>query len=313
MRKSFYITGTIVVFVLFILFGLLFTPYDVFDGQDSVIENVSDFSVKLLSGDFKNNQINRAFDIICLIISAHLLYLVMRKVNTLKISLVMIWLYLATVSFFAYKTNGGAFTCLLSSFLIYVYYLRFDALIKWYIMLLTLAILALSYKVFLVAMYFFSLLAYFKIKNQKTAWTAFVNMILLAILAIFIHIDFINAYPLDLTMQNGEGLQAFFKNITIDKFIILFMFLCTFILFLISRKFVKGYVKFSALYTFLFIMSYMFFSHAESQVMTFLPPIFIGFSTVLSHLRIVRKNKNIYILTTFIITLFMFSTLLIFN
>ncbi|MBE7054156.1 MAG: hypothetical protein E7391_07785 [Ruminococcaceae bacterium] len=313
MNKSFYITATSIVLILFVAFGLFFISYDNIGIQNEVIKSASDFSIKLLSGNFKHNVINRIFDITCIIASAHLLYLVMRKANTQKISLAMIWLYLAIVSVFAYKTEGSAFSCLLSSFLIYMYYLKFDGLIKWYIMLMTLAILALSYKVFVVAMYLIGFFSYFKIKNQKTAWTAFVNMTVIIILSIFIHTDFINAFPIDLTVQKGEGIGPFFTNMTVDKIVILSMSLFTFILFLISGKYIKGYIKFSAFYTLMFIMSYMYFAQGASPFMTFLPPIFVGFSTVLCHLKSVRKNKKIFVLIVFVITLIMFSTLLILN
>lgn len=323
MNKSFYITSTIIVFVLFIFCSVLLTQTantNYIDNANLILSNpkISDasylsiLSIQLLTGSFSNIIFMRIFVVACILLSAFLIFNVIKKATTTYHALVLSYLYLSLMCISGLKSGQGAFVCLLSSFLMFIYYLKFDGLIKWYIMQIVFSILTIHNSVFVFALFLFPFFAFSKIKRQKTSWTAFVNMIILFLLAIFIKYQFIGGFPVNIMTVKGESVKMFFTDLSVENIIITMLFLIGTISFLFCPKFIKGYMKFSIIYMLFYVLSYKM-SHIEGIYLMFLPPIFTAFAVAVSHYKVFRKNKNLLIISITLISLIVFSSVLILN
>ncbi len=323
MNKSFYIISTIIVLTVFVFLSVFLTGIantDYTQSANLILSNpkiadanyLSILSIQLLTGAFSNMIFMRMFVMICILLSAYLIFNVIKRATTTQHALVLSYLYLSLTSIGGYKFGSGALVCLLSAFLVYIYYLKYDGLIKWYIMLITLSILAIHNSVFVFAIFLFPFFCFSRIKRQKTSWTAFVNMIILFALAFFIKYQFIGGFPVNIMTVKGEWVKMFFTDFGTENIIITILFLFGATSFLFCPKFIKGYMKFSVISMMFYILSYKT-THTGATYLMFLPPIYTSFAVSVSHLKAFRKNKKTFIITLTLISLIIFSSVLIFN
>lgn len=324
LNKPFYMSFAAVFLVLFIVTGsLLYMQSDAntlpdiqafsLPSQEGALNTVSAFTVQLLSGVFTNSLVTFVFNMLCILFSTYFVFEVLRVSITKELAFVMSALFLLIARSDAVLLLGGPLCCLLSSFVVYLYYLKYDGRAKWYIIELCLACLCIHSKVFLVALYLFPLAAYRKIREQKTAWTGFVNMIILLLVAFAIHFGFVNNFPV--TLFNGNikwwyGIMSLTYPQYTRHFVLLcimvFMIIFSLIGILFTKKFIKGYVKFVISYFVLLLLSFAVFGIDGEILIAFLPPIFIGFSSVLCHLPLIRRYRKTFTVIILVLTTVLF-------
>lgn len=244
----------------------------------------------------------RIMSFLAIALSGLMLFLILSKSASKFNSIIFLTLFLAypsiAVSFF--KMNACLITMFFVSLLLFVYFIKTDYFLRWYLLTLITAFLYIDNRFYGIIFYIIPIMAYLETKNDCTSAKAVMRAVYLLIFGILANV-FCNYFY-------AEG-KSIFANISITSFVGALKSPYTLALAVnifgavYCPKYTRKYIYPSFVFYFIYIMSALFshsFTGCETAV---LPAMFVGFANVLIHQKVFRKFYRVILLLLGVITI----------
>ncbi|MBE7039067.1 MAG: hypothetical protein E7404_09230 [Ruminococcaceae bacterium] len=200
-----------------------------------------------------------------------------------------------------FKMNQCIISMCLVSLLIFVYYMKTDYFLKWYLLSIVVAFLYVDNHFYVICFYIIPVIAYFETKKETTSAKAVSRAMWLLIFGIFMNVFCAHFY------SDGENI---FKSISFTGFLdaLKSPFTVMVIINLIGAfkcpEYTKKYIYPSFVFYIIFIVSALFSQSSRACETSVLPAIFIGFATCIIHQRFFRKYFRIMVILIIAATVF---------
>ena len=253
----------------------------------------STYFALLISGAMPAKEMTLSLNIICTLFSAFLIYLILKKAVTKNAALLFSGIFLSFFIGTCAKTSYVCVAAFLNTFILYVYFMKYSGVVKWYLIEIIIACLALHFKIYILFMFLFPLLAFSKIKTYKTSWTAFVNCIGMYALAFLLYFLFVKSFPVPLFEFSKQSVKEFILQFNFEKGLASAVFLFTLIANFYCAKLTNTYALFGAASFLTYVLSNCMFKSNINSYYAFFPICFVAFSCVLCHLKTFREYKTV--------------------
>ncbi len=244
----------------------------------------------------------RVMSFLSIALSALMLFLILSKSASKLNSALFLTLFLAypsiVISF--YRVNACLTTMFFVALLLFVYFMKTDYFLRWYLLTLITAFLYIDNRFYSILFYVIPIMAYFETKNDCTSAKAVMRALYLLIFGVCTNVFCNYFYP--------EG-QQIFASISLNSFFDALKSLYTFALVvnifgaIYSPKYVRKYIYPSFVFYLIYILSALFshsFTGCETAV---LPAMFVGFASVLIHQKSCRRFYRVILILLAVITI----------
>lgn len=243
----------------------------------------------------------RLMSFLSVIFSALMIFLILKQTTTKIKAALFLTLFLIYPSIFEayFKMNQCIISMCLVSLLLFVYYLKTDYFLKWYLLSIITAFLFIDNRFYVVLFYVIPVMAYVETKAESTSAKAFSTALWLFIFGILMNIFCAHFY------SDGERM---FLNMNLNGLIDAIKSPYTFIIVINligifkCPKYTKKYIYPSFVFYLIFIITAFFSQSSKACEVSVLPAMFVGFATLIIHQRFFRKYFRIMVIFMIITT-----------